>query len=192
MSPGPDGATQLRVQRLDCIGGVDDPPHAFGESEERNYELPVAAPALCDGRILAAPLTLRKILEGSLAGGGIRGAIDSAQRLRHALAILPGGKVHRLADQMNDAGLTDRLRENGINGLGETLQAVDDGDQNVLDPTGLQFVHDAQPEFGAFGLFDPDAENLFGAVRQQAQRNIDRLVAHEAFVADLDPDGVEE
>ena len=128
MSPGPDGATQLRVQRLDCIGGVDDPPHAFGESEERNDEFPVAVPALRDGRILAAPLTLRKILEGSLAGGGIGGAIDSAQRLRDALAILPGCKVHRMADQVNDAGLNDRLRENGINGLGETLQAIDDGD----------------------------------------------------------------
>ena len=41
-------------------------------------------------------------------------------------------------------------------------------------------------------MFDPDAENLFGAVRLQTQRNIDRLVAHEAFVADLDPDGIEE
>src|SRR6478609_8149590 len=85
MSPGPDGATQLRVQRLDCIGGVDDPPDAFGESEERNDEFPVAVPALRDGRILAAPLTLREILEGSLAGGGIGGAIDSAQR--HATAL---------------------------------------------------------------------------------------------------------
>jgi hypothetical protein len=33
-----------------------------------------------------------------------------------------------MADQVNDAGLNDRLRENGINGLGETLQAIDDGD----------------------------------------------------------------
>ena len=63
-----------------------------------------------------------------MAGGGIGGAIDSAQRLRDALAILPGCKVHRMADQVNDAGLNDRLRENGINGLGETLQAIDDGD----------------------------------------------------------------
>src|SRR3977135_11279 len=101
MSPGPDGATQLRVQRLDCIGGGDDSPHALGESEERNDEFPVAVPALRDGRILAAPLTLRKILEGSLAGRGIGGAVDSAQRLRDALAILPGCKVHRMADPVN-------------------------------------------------------------------------------------------
>ena len=41
-------------------------------------------------------------------------------------------------------------------------------------------------------LLDPDAENLLGAVRQDAERDINRLVAHEAFVADLDPDGIEE
>ena len=98
----------------------------------------------------------------------------------------------RMADQVDDAGLNDRLREDGIDRLRKALQAVDDGDQNVLDAAVLQLVHDAQPEFGALGLLDPDAEDLLGAVRQDAERDVDRLVAHEAFVADLDPDGVEE
>ena len=149
-------------------------------------------PTLRDRRILCAPRTLREGVEGSLAGGGIGRAIDRAQRLRDALAILPGGKIHRMADQVDDASLNDGLRENGINGLRKALQAVDDGDENVLDSAGLELVDDAQPEFGALGLFDPDAENLLGAVRQDAERDVDRLVAHEAFVADLDPNGIEE
>ena len=37
--------------------------------------------------------------------------------------------------------------------------------ENVLGAAGLQLVDDAQPEFGAFGLFDPAAEGLLGAVR---------------------------
>ena len=165
MSSGSDGAAQLRVKRLDGICGVDNSPHAFGESEEWYYELPIAAPALRDCRILCAPRTLREGVEGGLASSSIGRAIDSPQRLHQALAILPGGKIHGMADQMNDAGLNDCLRENGINGLGKTLQAVDHGDENVLGPAGLQLIDNAQPEFGALGLFDPDAKNLLGAVR---------------------------
>ena len=63
-----------------------------------------------------------------------------------------------MADQVDDAGLHDSLRKNGVDGLRKTLQAIYDGDQNVLGSTGLELVDDAQPEFGALGLFDPDAE----------------------------------
>jgi hypothetical protein len=84
------------------------------------------------------------------------------------------------ADQVDDAGLNDGLGEHGIDCLREALQAIDDGDQNVLGSAGLQLVDDAQPEFGAFGLFDPDAEDLLGAW-QDAERDIDRLVVHGAL-----------
>ncbi len=43
----------------------------------------------------------------------------------------------------------------------------------------------------AFRLLDPDAQDLFVAVRQDAKCDVDRLVANEAFVADLDADGIE-
>src|SRR5262245_40589934 len=178
MSSGPNGAAQLGVQRLDRVGGVDDPPNAFGKSEERDHEFPVAAPALYDGRILAAPRALREGLEGSLAGGGIGCAIDRPQRLRQAFAILPGGKIHRMTDQVDDTGLNDGLRENRVDGFGKTLQAIDNSDENVLCPTRLQLIDNAQPELGALGLLDPDAENLLGAVRQDAERDVARLVAH--------------
>src|SRR6476469_3407171 len=185
MPSGPNSAAQLGVQRLDGICGVDDPPHAFWEGEERNHELPVAAPALCNGRILYAPWTLREGLERSLPSGGIGCAIDRPQRLRHALAILPGGKIHRMSDQVDDTGLNHGLRKHRIDGLGKALQSIDHRNENVLGAAGLELVDDAQPEFGAFGLFYPDAENLLGAVRQDAERDVDRLVAHEAFIADL-------
>jgi hypothetical protein len=42
------------------------------------------------------------------------------------------------------------------------------------------------------GLLDPDAQNLLRAVGQDAERDVDGLVADEALVPDLDPDGVEE
>jgi hypothetical protein len=53
----------------------------------------------------------------------------------------------------------------------------------VLDDAPvLQLVHHPQPEFGALGLLDPDAQNLLGAVRQDAERDIDGLVPDKALV----------
>ena len=40
------GATQLRVQGFDCVGGVDDPPDRDGERKERDDLGPIAPPAL--------------------------------------------------------------------------------------------------------------------------------------------------
>jgi hypothetical protein len=36
----------------------------------------------------------------------------------------------------------------------------------------VQLVHDAQPELGALGLLDPDAENLLRAGGQDAERDV--------------------
>jgi len=93
---------------------------------------------------------------------------------------------------MNDAGLHHRLREKRIDGLRKALQSIDDSDQDVADATALEFVHDAQPELGAFGLLDPQAQDILGPVGHDAQGNVDSFVAHEAFVTDLHPQSVEE
>jgi hypothetical protein len=60
------------------------------------------------------------------------------------------------------------------------------------DAAVAQFVHDAQPELGALGLLDPEAEHLLGAVGAHAERDVDRLAAHRALVAHLDAQGIEE
>src|SRR5512134_1808511 len=48
------------------------------------------------------------------------------------------------------------------------------------------------PELGALALLDPKAKDLLGSVRPDAERNINRLVAHSSFIAHLDPDRIEE
>ena len=70
--------------------------------------------------------------------------------------------------------------------------SVNDSDQNITDASVLQLVHDAQPELGAFGVFDPKAQNILRSVRLDAKCNIDGFVAHQALVADFDPQRVEE
>ncbi len=84
---------------------------------------------------------------------GSDGPVPSADRLR--------------SDRVHDAGLDLGLREHGADRLGEALQPVDDGDQDVGDAAVAQLVHDAQPELGALGLLEPEAEHLLGAVGAQ-------------------------
>src|SRR5579859_5708730 len=122
MASGSDGSAQLRVQRLDGVRCVDNFADTFGEREERNDKVPVAAPALRDRRILLAPRTLCEGIEGGLADLGIGRALDGPKRLRDVLAILPGGKIHGMADQVNDAGLNDGLRENRLMASGKPFR----------------------------------------------------------------------
>src|SRR5579872_1474627 len=96
-----------------------------------------------------------------------------------------------MADQMHDAGLNDGLREDGPDSLGEPFEAVDGGDQDVIDAPDLEVVHHPQPELGAFGLLDPKPKGLLAAIRTDAEGEVDRLVAYRSFIPDLDPQGVE-
>ncbi len=137
-------------------------------------------------------VTFLEGLQRGQAGLGILGTIDAAQGLGDRLAVLPGSKAHRVADQMYDAGLDHRLREHCVDRIWEALQSIDDGDQDIGHAPVLEFVHHPQPELGTLGLLDPDAEDFLGPVGQDAERDVDRLVAHEAFVPDLHPDRVEE
>ena len=88
------------------------------------------------------------------------------QRRCDSLAVLVGNEVQRIADQVNDAGLDLGLWKHRGDRLRKALQAIDDGDQDVFDAAVLQLVHDAQPEFRALGLLDPQAENFLGSVGQ--------------------------
>src|SRR6202167_5229338 len=72
--------------------------------------------------------------------------------LRPQTPALKSSSALRIADEMDDAGLHDRRRKHGGDRLGKSLQAIDDGNQNVLDAAVLEFGHDAQPEFSAFQI----------------------------------------
>ena len=87
MTSGSDGPAQLGVQRLDGVRGVDNFANAFGEREERNDQVPVAAPALRDRRILLALRTLCEGVEGVLADLGIGRAIDGPKRFQAAKSM---------------------------------------------------------------------------------------------------------
>lgn len=83
---------------------------------------------------------------------------------------------------MHDAGLDSGLREGRRDGLGKAFQAVHDGDQDVLNPTVLQFGHHRQPEFGTCVISDPQPQNLSQAVPVDSEGHIDGLVLDHAAV----------
>jgi len=127
-----------------------------------------------------------------LAGIGINGPVNVLESCGDRLAVFPGDEIETVAQQMHDAGLHRRLRKDGGNRIGKPFEAVDDGDQDIIDTTVLQLVHDAQPEFGTLILLEPEAEDFLGAVGTYAQRDMHSLVANQPFVADLDPLRVKE
>src|SRR5690606_17196840 len=106
----------LAVQRLDGVGRVDDFPDLRGEREEWNDLRPAAAPARGNGRILLPPGSGLELGERLLGSVGTDSAIDRAQRLRQCLALLPGGELQRVADEVDDAGLDHAVRKGAGNG----------------------------------------------------------------------------
>ena len=56
---------------------------------------------------------------------------------------------------MDDTGLHGGAREDGSDGVGEALEPVDHGEDDVVDAAVLELVHDPQPELGTLALLDP-------------------------------------
>ena len=59
-------------------------------------------------------------------------------------------------------------------------------------PRVFRSREDLHPEFRAFGLLDPDPEDVAGPIGQHRQRQIDGFAADGRFVANLDPQRIEE
>lgn len=71
MAPDSDSATQLGVQGLDGVRGVDDFTHSLGKREKRDDAIPVPAPGLGDGGVFLAPEFGFEGLERGHSGLGV-------------------------------------------------------------------------------------------------------------------------
>ena len=71
---------------------------------------------------------------------------------------------------MDRSSAMDDLPYDGGISSAKALEPVNDRDEDALDAAGLQLVHDAQPEFGAFVLLEPKPENLLGSVSPAAMQ----------------------
>ena len=66
--------------------------------------------------------------------------------------------------QVYDADLDRCMWEHRGGRVGETRETVDHRDQDVAAATGPEFVHRLEPELGALGRLDPQAEHLLFAL----------------------------
>jgi hypothetical protein len=90
-----------------------------------------------------------------------------------------------LPPSVHDAGLQRGGREHRAQRLADALEPVGDADQDVGHTACLQVVEDLHPELRTLGVLDPQAQDVARAVGQHAQRQVDRLVAHDGVLADL-------
>ena len=113
MASGPNGAAQLRVQRLDSIRGVDDPPHALAGKAKNGITSFQLRRQLCAmaGYFVAAPRALpAKASRAAWPAAAAGRAVDGPRSVRaRLLRSFPGGKIHRVADEGYDASLNDGL-----------------------------------------------------------------------------------
>jgi len=93
---------------------------------------------------------------------------------------------------MDDARLDLSFWKGRLNGLGQAFEAVDHGNEDVLDTAIAEIVLHLCPELGAFVGLKPQAQDVTRAVRQDRQGHKDRLVADRPVAADIDPDRVHE
>src|SRR6056297_1912467 len=115
-----------------------------------------------------------------------------AQSSGYGLAVLVAGEAHGMAQQMDNACLDLCLGKGRLDGLWEALEAVNYGDEDVLNAPVAQIVQHLCPELGALIGLKPKAQNVPRTVWQDRQCYEDGLVADRPIAADIDPDSVHE
>jgi hypothetical protein len=143
--PRPDRPPELGVQSLDGIRRVDDPSYLFRKDKKRDHLAPRPAPALAYGGIALPPFASLEGGERFLGSLGIEGAVNALQGAGQRLAMLSGDEVHRVPEQVHDAGLDDRFGEHGCDRIGEAFEAIDDGQHEILHAPVLELVHPGSP-----------------------------------------------
>jgi hypothetical protein len=78
-------------------------------------------------------------------------------------------RLSMILRRLHDASLHRRCRKDRVHRLGEALEAIDHGNQDVLDAAGLQIVDHLHPELRPFGLLDPQPDHVARAIGQHAR-----------------------
>ena len=171
MPAGLDRLADLAVHRLDRVGRVDDLAQVLGQRQKRDDVLPAGPPTVGDHRVAGAPF-LVEALELCERGFGVGGAVDRPQVLGQRPAVLVADVAHRGSDLVNDAGLHPGLGEDGLDRVREPGEAVDAGDQDVLDAALVEVVEDGQPELRALVVLPPDPQGFAVAVASDSDGQI--------------------
>lgn len=106
-------------------------------------------PQAADRGVGLAPLVV-ELLERPPARLAGWGDIDRFQIGRDLSPVALRGVAEGVADQVDHAGLHDRLAEHRADGVGQSFEAVADDEEDVFDAAVLQLGQDLEPELRRF------------------------------------------
>ena len=124
VTPVPGDLAQLVVQRLDRVGGVNDPSHHRREGQEGSESLPGVGEGPDRGRVALSELTGLEGLQGLPCGLLAGGLVDRPESRCHGLAVAVGHEPRGGPDQVDYACLDRRLGPGRLNRLGQPRQPV--------------------------------------------------------------------
>ena len=134
---------------LHRIGGVYSGADILGVFEVGGQGRPLAAPGLDHHGVLVTPLGFQFIKRRF--SGVERGGLVYALQVGHeGFLVFRCHVLHGVADLMDDAVLDLGVGVQAFNGLGETLETIDTGDQDVFDTAVMQVCEHTQPVMSAF------------------------------------------
>lgn len=88
-----------------------------------------------------------------------------------------------MPDEMDDASLNKRLRNDSVGRIRKALETIDDRDQDNHDAAVLQLVHDPLSKFCTVVCLDPDAEDGFCSIGFHTKRQIDGRIARDPLIS---------
>ena len=103
------------------------------------------------------PLPLYRLKGGESGFLGWRG-VDIPEIFAEFFLVLVGDILHRIADLMHNALLHVCMGKYRMDGIREASQAVNRGDENILDSAVFDFSEHAEPELCTLVFPDPQGD----------------------------------
>ena len=143
------------VHGFDGIGASeDDLPDLLWEGEERGQMLPEPAPQPADRGILLVPMFGKAIQRGlGLLQG--RGLVDRPEILGYPITVYPGDVGQAVCHHVDGAELNLGLEVHRLYGLWKATQAVEAGDEDIINAPVLQFGEHVEPKLCACVPLNP-------------------------------------
>jgi len=132
---------------------------------------------------------LRKPIHGSGRRIGVECRLDPLERRSQWFALSPTCVVQAVANRMHEAGLQRCGWKCCAQRIGDALEAIRYCDQAISPTAGFEVVKDLHPELRLLGVLGPETKHVPRASMQHPESQVDGLVAHHRFFADLHPPG---
>lgn len=162
----------LTVIAFDAVGHINKPADFPCILKIATRVGPVFPPGANYYRIFSVPFH-GKVLRFRFRLLESRRPVYKLQVGKELFPVLACDILERVADLVYDAELYIRIGEHGVYRFGESLQAVDAGDKDVLDSAVLEVGKHSEPEVRALALGHVHSEQVLEPVAVHAEDIVD-------------------